>query len=159
MSQFDIESFYDYCIALVKDNIGAKITEINNEKADSIVLVAPASNQYVSDFSKQLLNENLFVYYTLLDSEITGQTGHGLAQEITMLFYVCFLESENEIDTVKKSLRYTRALTEIFLNDYKSASEISTIEINQILPQSAQFQNASDWYKISGVEIKGTIFL
>lgn len=157
MSQFDVEAFYDHCAGIVQDNITAKVAEINAEKADSHAIVAPTVNQFVADFSKQILNENFFIFYTLLDAQTVGQVGSYAAQEVSMLFYACFLEAEDGTDVIKKSLRYSRALTEIFLEHYRDTPEISGIEIIQHFPQSAQFQNSSDWYKIGGIEIKGTI--
>lgn len=157
MSQFDVESFYDFCSAVVQDNIAAKVAEINAEKADAHVIQAPTENQFVSDFSAQLLNENFFIYYELLDTEATEQAGDSVALEVMMRFYALFVEAEDGTDSVKKALRYSRALHEIFLEHYRDVPEISGIEIIQIAPQSTQFPNSSDWYKIGGVEIKGTI--
>lgn len=159
MSKFDVESFYNHCADLFKNNIDAKVTEINNEKADSITIEAPSADQIITDFHEQILNFDFFTYYTLLEATSVDQAGSSVAYEVSMLFYVCFLDPEDGTDIIKKALRYTRALAEIFQEGNFDESRLSGLEIIQHFPQSAQFQNGSDWYKIGGVEIKGTVWL
>lgn len=157
MSKFDEEEFYDYCVNLVKDNIGAKITALNAEKADAITLETPGASDYIFDFSVKSATPDFFIYYTMLDAVPLDTVGNQSSIECNILFYFAFIDFEENDYSIRKGMRYTRALREIFLDNFNNNHQISDFEIFQVFPQSAQFQNTKKWYKVGGVEIKGVI--
>ncbi len=159
MSIFDTESFYDYCSELVKANIDTKIDEINAEKADAIILEKPDANDFVYDFSVQRTTPDFFFFYTLTGERPLQTNGDKVSMEISMIFYAAFVDNDVDDAAIRKGLRYSRALREIFLEDHGKQSKISDLEIISHLPESAQFQNTKKWYKIGGIEIKGSIYL
>lgn len=157
MSKFDVEKFYDYAVALLKDNIGNKITELNTEKSDSITLEAPENEEYIADFNSQAVLPEFFVYYTISDVVPVQSVGEAVALEVTLMIYAAFIDYEEGDAPIRKGMRYVRALYEIFSDNFAKNSRISDFEIFQHMPQSAQFENTENWYKIAGVQIKGTI--
>lgn len=156
MSRFDAEAFFDYCENLLKDKISDKVAEINAEKGDSL-LIAPNDRQFITDFTEQILNEDIFFYCTMLPAENVASNGPFVSTELKMMVYVAFIDTDGGEKSRKKGFRYTRAISEIYQNAFDNLAEVSNIEIIQHIPESAQFQNESEWYKLGGVEIKGTI--
>lgn len=158
MSKMDVEEFYDFTVALVRDNIDAKIDAINAEKGDTL-LQKPTSGQFVSDVTEQVLAHDFFLFYTMAPSKVLDNAGPNTSLEITMMFYVVFVDPAGGSDSFKKAVRYTRALAEIFKDNYDSYAHSSDFELVSHIPQSAQFENSSEWYKIGGIEIKGAIVI
>lgn len=154
---FDVESFYDYAAQVLKDNISAKVAEINTEKDDGITLEAPRSSDYYVDFNEKVISEPFFIYYTLVEARPIENVGEDVSIEVTMMFYVAFIEIDGGDEALKKGMRYTRAFQEVFKEGFAGHAQISDLEIFQHMPQSAQFEKSSKWYKIGGIEIKGTI--
>lgn len=154
---FDVESFYDLAVATLKDNIDAKIDSLNAEKADAITLKKPEGDDYYPDFNEKMISKTFFISYGIVDAQVTEVVGEDVSIEVTMHVYVGFVEVNGGVEVIKQGLRYTRALHEIFTENFDASANISNIEIFQYMPQSAQFEKNSKWYKIGGIEIKGTI--
>lgn len=157
MSKFDAENFYDYCVNLVKDNIASKVAALNTEKSDSITLIAPDSGNYLSDYNNIAVTPSFFIYSSIIGVNVLQSVGTKASLEITVMFYVAFIDHSESDSAIRKGLRYTRGLQEIFLDNFSKNSQISDFQIFQHAPQSAQFENTSKWYKIGGIEIKGVI--
>ena len=157
--KFDVESFYNLMVKTLKDNIDTKIDEINAEKADSITLQKPRDPQdYYANFNNQMLAQTFFIYYTMISAKpLENVGGHG-SVEVVMHIYAAFVDVDGD-NALQKGMRYTRALSEIFKENYDLSPHISDIEVFEHLPQSAQFEKRSKWYKIGGIEIKGIIQL
>lgn len=156
MAKYDVEQFEDDMLALVKSNISAKVAEINAEKGDDM-LQAPRDDQYINNYSRDNINKDFWIYYAVVQSEPIAQAGASLALEVTMDFYIAFCNVNNDGAAQKKTLRYIRALSEIFQSNYRKHAEISALKITSHFGGQTRFENNRNWYKIGAVELKGTI--
>lgn len=156
MARFDAESFRDHFLNLLKNNISSKISEINTEKGDSLLLV-PSADQYISDMNSKVMQYDWFILHQI--GEITAiQTGGPLiAKEIELFFTVWFTDREGGDDAENKTLRYMRVLEEIFTDNFDKSPYISDIEIETFAPFSIAANNSSQIYRAAGVGIKGVI--
>ena len=157
--KYDVERFYFDCVQIVKDKIDDVVDALNAEKSDNITISKPTANQFKGEMTSELLNENFFILHSLGDTSEINQEGGDLALPVKMIFYAVFSDPEGDEDTLRKALRYTRALQTIFQENQEIGSQNVKIKITSHYPQSTQFENSTDWYKIGGIEIEGTILL
>jgi hypothetical protein len=149
--KYDVESFRDDIINLIKDNLDSKINEINLEKSDSNNISLVAAENYYNDINDQVLNANPFVHYGVLTAEPIGSVGIKTSLEVTIFVYV-FIDMLNAVGAETKVLRYIRALSEVIQCDFKKFR--ASLSIVQRLPAIVQ-HNGSD-FKVGGINITGT---
>lgn len=159
MAKFDLENFRDYYLNLIKNNISAKLTAITAEKADSIPLPEPDASAYIKDINDGAINVDPFVHYGFHDVETSSQ-GHSIKWTPTMFFFFYFVEHGEGNVAENKVLRYTRAATEIILENSLSNSIVSAIQVNPIPPVEVKFSHMDGSpHKVGGLEIKGSFIL
>jgi len=159
MARFDLENFSDTLKAYLVDNMAAKIAEINTEKGDDPVLIEIPETQYFEDFNRKIVNFKDFMYFGFLDFE-TGIPNAGELGQPASMFFMTFVTDQNSgVIGRNKILRYTRAMFEIFQENATEEANISDLEITILPPEAVKLDFGSDWYKVGGVYVKGTIVL
>lgn len=155
--KYDVEILEADLLALVKANLPAKLTEITAEKADSITLPAPTDAQYFNSTDDQVDNRTLSVRYGLEDPR-PNSIASNTAEDNIYLFLV-YLNEKNHLPGVvrKKLFRYTRALKEIFEENFDRLTFVSKMTIQTIAPQSWAENENSPTYKVGGVYIETSL--
>lgn len=156
MAQFDIESFRDHFLTLIQNNLSAKVSAINTEKGDSLLVDIP-NEQYLKSFNNTVMNFDKFIYYRITNIETVDAHAGGLSEEITLPFVAMFSKPDNWDDAEKMVLRYSRAFREIILDNARSEPAISDLEVSVYEPDMIQLSADSAWYQAGGIEIKGVI--
>jgi len=150
-AKYDIESFVNDMVAILQSKLPAKITAINAEKNDSIVLAN--IDNYYDDATEQVFNVNQFLHYNI--TNISAKSiGFQTATTVTMFFEIAFIIG-NSGNTLQKALRYTRAVREVFQENCKRG-KYGTLEIADLIPGKAVLNNGSD-FKVAGVLVESTI--
>lgn len=156
MPQFDPEEFRDYFLALVQDNLGAKVTEINTEKGDALITDL-TDDQYISSFNDKVMNEESFCYHRIMDIVTEESHAGGVSLRITMMFVFLFTEQQDWGIAEKKILRYTRAVQEIFSENARKESRISDLTIEPFAPDMIALSENSPYMQAGGVQVSGVI--
>jgi len=158
MTVFDLESFRDYFLTLMKTDLNGAITAISVEKADSIPLASFVDAQYTGDLNEKVMNYETFVYYYFPQIETIENAGAGGAMDIAMAFDIVFTQIEGGTLAETQLMRYTRALKDVIEN--KSANmraDVGDISVQEFAPTVIMANKTSQWIKVAGVTIKGTI--
>ena len=157
MAQFDVESFMNHFLKVFQDNLTSKISEINTEKADDIVLKDIPAKQYIMDANAQTINFDELIYYGFPSITATDSHAGGISEEITMSFEVVFPSPEGgQIDN-KKIMRYTRALKEIAFENARKEARISDLTIDTFSPVVIESNLISPLIRIGGITLTGII--
>lgn len=156
MAKFDVESFRDYFLNLVKDNLTAKLAEIQAEKGDGLDLTTFEDAQYVGDMNEKVMNFERYIYYALTigDQETNG---HQTSLDIEMSIEVVFANQEGGQEVENSLLRYTRAISEIILENSVGRASIGGIEVKRFFPVSGNNTITQTLVHVGSVEITGTI--
>jgi len=158
--KYDIEKLEEGILALIQENIPAKIAEINAEKADGILLQTPTTDQYFNTTDDEVNNNTLSVMYGIIDGSPLS-IGSNTAEDnrYALLFY---LDEKNQAAGVvrKKLLRYIRASKEIFEENFHSKLKfVSSLKVETIAPTTASWDSneTSPTYKVGGVLIQASL--
>lgn len=156
MSKFDVESFRDYWLDLIKLNLAAKISEICAEKADGLQLEIFTDEQWTNDLNNVVMNFDSFVLYTL---NIVNPTTHGqdFSRDVSLTIEIVFANQEGGAVVESSILRYMRAIFEIVLENSQENASISDITVEELVPVDIKSSLASQIMKTGGVQITGTI--
>lgn len=135
MANYDVESFCDDLKTFVQSNLNTKITAINAEKADSITLSSVASDAYMfQTTSDEVANFNPFVFYGVAnfieDNNIPGNSDVAFNAQVLIIL----TDEGNDLNIVKRLLRYHRCLKEIFDEGFQRVSKLGNIKISSIGP-------------------------
>ncbi len=152
--KFDIESFRNGLLAIVQDNLPAKVAAINTEKDDTNSISVVDNAYYYNDITDQVVNKTPFIYYGLIDVG-TRTVGSQTAMEVTAFFSIVF-DNRNQGNTESKTLRYTRCLREVIQENFKKMPAASNLKIEQFLPANFSLNKGAD-FKIGGIHITATI--
>ncbi len=133
---YDIENLLVDIKAFLVANLNTKLTAIDSDKADSITLAQVDSSAYFfQNLSKAAVaNYNPFVLYGI--DEIPKQLGIGPAtiKEYTLFVIVVLTDSGNDPDSLKRLLRYQRALTELFEESWNRVGGSVRFKVSGLVP-------------------------
>ncbi len=153
MARHDFESILDSVKSIVSVNLNAKLTELATEKGDSIVTPPVDSNAYfLQSLDESAANFDPFIAYGITDIESTS-IGPQTAEKI-MMSVVIVLSDNGRNDMNRIMFRYSRALKEIFEENWQihdSSSKINVIR-STVVPFEALDSGAT--YKAIGIEIE-----
>lgn len=156
--KYDLEKLRDDLLAIVTNNLAAKIAEINAEKGDGITLDVPDLTASMRSMNDRIVNEGLILHYGLVEVEPRVTAGASTSFDVTMFFMIAFEQDVNaNIDHERKSLRYSRALYEVFLDNYRTLKRVSGLTVMPYAPVDWQPNADSPYWKVGGVEVTTTI--
>lgn len=160
MSKFDLESFRDLYLDLVKSNIASKISEINTEKNDGVILEVPSASHFIRNIDDQALSFDPFIHYGF--SEIDAESNAGaVVYEATLFFAFYFIDRGEGSIAESKILRYTRAITEIISENAHKSGMVSNLQIKALPPSIVSFSDPEtdeSAYNVGAVELTGSIY-
>jgi len=157
MANYDIETFFDQLETFLIANLNTKITAINAEKADSITLASVSSSAYFFlTLDEQVANYDPFIFYTIGGISSNG-IGPGTGK--TYLVDVALIMTNDGVDSNsrKRTLRYHRAITELFEENYANIDKRVNIKVESLEPITFAAQNDSQFYRAVGVQLQVTL--
>jgi hypothetical protein len=157
MARADIETFRDYFLNLIQANLAAKIAQINLEKNDGITLTDFIPDQYTNDMGRAVMNYSQFVFYGFPEILTIPNPRGDFAMDITMSFEIVLAAPEAGIVAENKILRYTRAFAEIITESLRGNYIASDVTVEILAPISLAENLGSQWSKIGGIQVRGTI--
>ena len=155
MAKIDSEVIEGLLIDLVKNNLSAKVTSINAEKNDSILITDIPETYYFTTFRDGVNNADPFISYGY-DTIDTDGIGSSSKKTFRFFCFVIFsdINPENSGDFRKKMFRYSRAITEIF--EEKSGDfGFFNLNVIEIAPSDFSLNEDSPVLIISGAVISG----
>ena len=155
--KYDVERLEADLLALVKSKLPAKIAEINTEKADSIIIIAPADAQYFNTTDDEVDNRKISVQYGIVDGSPDSIFSH-TAEDNRYIFLIYLNEMNKKTGIVRKKLfRYIRAFKEVFEENFDRFPCVSNMKVQTIAPQHWAENEKSPVYKVGGVYIETSI--
>ncbi len=156
MAKIDAEVIEGKLIDLVKDNLAAKVTAINAEKADGVSISNIADSEYYTTFRDRINNSDPFIFYGYDNLSVDGI---GPSSKKTFRFF-CFVifsdvNPENDGDFRKKLFRYSRIITEIFEENCSDFGMFNPVKVIEYAPSDFALNENSPVLTISGAVISG----
>lgn len=154
--KYDLETLVYETEAFLKKNLNAQLRAIDSEKNDSITLEPISEKAYaIISMDDQVMNFDPFVFIDVnaIDAEPLGPV---TLKTFTILVLI-ISEQANNPDKTKRLLRYQRALQELVQTNWKSISGGIAFKIQEIPVQDIILINSSNFHKMSGVQIQGSI--
>ena len=154
---YDLESLMSDVETIMTTNLNTKIGDINTEKADSITLLTIDSAAYfMQDLDHESLNFNPFVFYSVEDIDGTG-FGPNTPQEFLINVILVLADQSGLTDVSTRMFRYSRALKEIFEENFSIKSNSNFISINVLAPVPLTSLNEAMEFRAIGIQIKSSI--
>ena len=157
MIRYDIEDMMDDIESLLKEKLNTKIQEINLAKAtkEPAIEIAEIDETcyHQQSWSDKLLQKTPAIFYGLENITATG------ANAATLEVYRIFVEVvivDNGMDpyTLRRIHRYSRALKEVFQENYDKMPWSNKTNIETVRPVSFLLdENTSEEIKVGGVSI------
>lgn len=157
MAKYDIESLLLDIETLLKNNLNNKITAINSEKNDSIVLAQIDSNAYfMQSLDGPEVNYNPFIFYGIeaISDEATGANFSFTPMRLSIAVALVMEDSGLDVNISRRMFRYQRAIKEIFEEGFDSIPEGIKLTVQSQVPIELSLLNDSYKHKAIGVTIK-----
>lgn len=153
----DEEVFFDQVISILQAGLPSKLTEIDAEKDDGIIIPQIPSDRYLETLNEEALNFSEFIYMGVIYPKIEGQ---GAATARTIIIFIDALFQDNPAGPNDKArklvMRYTRAMREVAeeaVDDFL----LPQIEVIQQAPTNLQSIDEDSFYRVGGIRIQGVI--
>jgi len=158
MAIFDTERLTDRVKEIIQANISAKLTEINNEYSDTIILDAIPTSAYYLNSMDPDANENPFLVYGI-DNVAISTAGPAAASRYSIFVIVGHGGMRNEYDenVQRKLMRYARAIKEIMKENFDQLGGYSNLEIEEYPSRPALQTKRGEILKVSGLVFTATI--
>ena len=156
MAKHDFEEILDSVKSIVSDKFNAKLTSITTEKGDSLILPPVDANAYfLQSLDEAAANFDPFIAYGIENIESTSLGPH-TAERITMSVVIVLADNgRNDINRIM--FRYSRALKEIFEENWQIHNSSSKINVNRSTVVPFEALDSSATYKAIGIEIEVTL--
>ena len=154
---YDIEEMLDNIETILKASLNTKIAAIEAEKTvlgKPIGLPAVDTNAYIQQtWSDKILQYNPAIFYGVEEIQSTGANTATL--EVYKIFVeVVFVDSGNDLYGIKRLHRYSRALKEVFQENYDALPWSTKVNIETVRPISFKLEaDSSEDIRVGGVSI------
>lgn len=139
-AKYDWESLAADIETILKNNLNTKITALDAEKADTITLDQVNSSAYFfQTMNDSIANFNPFIFYGIDNIESEGIPSAS-SDEIEIAVWLVLDDDANDLLIANRMLRYTRALKEVFEDNWNETRNRSKIVVKAFAP--VQFQDA-----------------
>jgi hypothetical protein len=154
---YDLESLMSDVKTIMTTHLNNKIGDINTEKSDTITLLTVDSAAYfMQDLDHESVNYNPFIFYSCEDIEGTG-FGPNVPQEFIINIILVLADQSGYTDLSTRMFRYSRALKEIFSENFSIKSNSNFISINVLAPVPLTTLNESREFRAVGLQIRSSI--
>jgi hypothetical protein len=154
---YDLELLMDDVKSILTSNLNTKISAINTEKSDSTTLLTVDNDAYfLQDLDHRSVNYNPFVFYSCEDIEGTG-FGPNTPQEFLINIILVLADQSGYTDLATRMFRYSRALKEIFEENFTIKRNANFISINVLAPIPLTTLNEAREFRAVGIQIRSSI--
>lgn len=117
-AKYDIESLLVDILGFMKAGLNTRIAAIETEKNDDIVMKPVGEDSYfLQTLNNEVVNTDPFIFYGV-DVIDTDSNGPGVLQDITIGVILVLEDTGEDAFVQNRMLRYLRALTEIFQENW-----------------------------------------
>ena len=160
-NKFDAEVLLDSILDIMTTGLNTKIAAVEAEKTamgKSIGLAAVDSNAYYRQtWNDKILQYTPAIFYGIENTAATAVAGV-TATQYFLFVEVIISDSGNDDQVVNRILRYTRALQELFEEQFGKVAEAGRIKIETVRPVSFKLdEDTSDEVKVGGISITLTL--
>jgi hypothetical protein len=152
MAKIDTETLFLKLKAFVQANIAGVVAQINTEKNDSTLLVAPDAKAYVDlslDSSVMNYDPFIFIYIDSVQSTIAGP-----AVNKNVRFEICLFKAKTgKTDELIQGLRYMRLMEDLAQLAWDKALRGFRYEVETLTPVDVQLANSTKWHRVYGVAL------
>ena len=164
--KFDSEDLLDTILTCMTSGgaLNAKIVAIEAEKIAASKGVTPTLAQvdstgyFAQTWSNDILNlKGPAIFYGIANCEANENAG-AIAKTYTIFVSAVLTDSGNAKDLYKRSLRYSRALEELFNNKFAPSLASGNVKIKSVDPISFQNEfDSNNEVNISGISLTITL--
>ena len=153
-----IEDFLNCSIALVKEQINAKLAEIDAERGDFTLKPIDLDNGIVFQSLNNLpVNFDPILFYGI--DQVDSDSIESAQGETWDLEFSIILADPQDRTADKRILRYQRALKEIFSENYIKINNMrQKVRVKSLNPVSFLLQNSSNEFRAIGIIVETTLF-
>jgi hypothetical protein len=154
---YDLEQLLSDIQSLLSQSFNAKLTMIDAEKADGVILKPIDSRAYfIQELNSKSANFNPFVFIGVTNIESKPLLS-GTAASYTINVGVVLADSGNDVSIVKRMFRYARAMKETIEENFFLEDSAISLEVEGLIPAQFQDLNSSQSYRVVGVDIVATL--
>lgn len=150
--KFDLEILLSDIKALMISKLNTKISSINTEKNDSIILKTVSDSAYFLDMDDQAANYDPVILYSITDIQSQG-IGPRTSKSVTINIALILSDDGIVPFIVNRMLRYGRCLSEIFEENWKYSRAVSDFKVQALPVLSFQKSDSSENYKVVGIDL------
>lgn len=155
-TRYDLEMLLTDVLAVMTDNLNTKITSINTEKNDSITLSQVNSSAYfLQTMDAAQANFSPFILYGVEDI-LSVASGPGTAKHY-QLQVALLMENLDEPNIAKRMFRYSRALEEIFQENWHLLNNGIKLNIQSLVPENFVALNTTRPYHVVGLRLQAVL--
>ena len=153
MARHDFEEILDSVKTIMVDNFNTKLSAITTDKGDSIVLPTVSNSAYfLQSLDESIANFDPFVAYGMEDIESVSLGPHTAEKMFISVVVVLADNGRNDINRIM--FRYSRALKEIFEENWQIHESSTKINVNRSTVVPFESLDSSATYKAIGIEIE-----
>jgi len=152
LAKFDVEEFARGLETIAKNNLNAKITEINAEKGDTLLTPIDAEAFILLSLNDTTVNFDPFVFIT--EISMTNEGLGPVTSQSPDYHVVVITQYQNDPNTLFRLLRYRRALREVYEQGWQKISNRVKLTIDEISPQPILLGDEGQPHVFVGVSIK-----
>lgn len=159
-ARYDLESALLDTLVVLQDNLNDKIAAIDAEKTaagqELIPALAAIDNgaYHVQSLINKVINTQQFCFYGI-EKSVPLSSGQVTAEVVNIYVTIGVLDNAQTNDAYRRTLRYIRALKEIFEENFSAFNGASKIKIETLTPVSLKLsEDSSEEYKLGGVSLQ-----
>jgi len=160
---FDSEDLLDGIEQIMLSDLNTRISAIEAEKIAKSKGLSPtlaavdATSYFRQSWSEKILNISPAIFYGIEDVKAVSN-GPAVSKQYSVFVMVVYFDNGMTNDTHRRISRYSRALEEIFRENFASYSEMGLLKIETIRPLSYKLEeDSSEEMKVGGVSLTMTL--
>lgn len=155
--RYDLESLLRDVETILKDELNAKITAINTEKADDLSIdPIDAGAYFVQTLNDRAANCDPFVLLGVEDLQAEG-TGPDTIEKPKISIVIVKADDGQDMNITYRMLRYQRALRETIEEHWSGNTDGAKLQVSSLVPVQFAMFNTDDNYRAIGVLIDAAI--
>lgn len=153
MPRYDLEELCSDIAGILQSQLNAKLAAIDSDKNDGISLAQLSSDAYFfQELNNNTINYDPFLLYGVEAIQTVSQEG-AAGQEATISVIVVLSDPGSDSDVPKRMFRYSRALKEIFEENYSLFRISVKLKIQNLMPVQFNLLNSSKIYRAVGINL------
>lgn len=149
----DFEEILDKILSILKESFNDKLSEIETDKGDGLSLPTVDPNAYfLQSMNDDAANYDPIIFYGLENVETENQGPH--TSEKLFISVVILLSDNGRGDINKIMFRYSKALKEVFEENWQIAQSSARINVNRSTVVPFESLNGAETFKAVGVELE-----